>query len=310
MNDNQIKCFLEAATCLNFTTAAKRLYITQPTLSRQIQNLEAELNVKLFDRINNITTLTAEGTALYEGLEPLYKNMNKLLRRVKSGNIAEEYFFNIGIAQELIPSSVTSKCIKKLQEKYPNVSINMDAYDYRELREGLSDGTLDLVQAVILNKQKMIPDFEAVIIAKEEPYLAIEADTPYCEDEVLKIEDIESILEEYALICVEPGNYDSYESDPLGILLKNIGWRQDRPPKVRYVDVQSSIPYLVSAGLGVALVHYHSYVSVMPGVKMLPINLGHTYDVGISYNKAKSNMYVEEMIRLIKEEYAGARDGV
>ncbi|MCR5786049.1 MAG: LysR family transcriptional regulator [Eubacterium sp.] len=302
MNDNQIKCFLEAATCLNFTTAARRLYITQPTLSRQIQNLEAELNAKLFDRVNNTTKLTAEGQALFEGLEPIYKDMNKLIRKVKSGKIGEQYFFNIGIAQELVPDSALSNAVKKLQKKYPNVTVNIDAYDYRELREGLTDGSLDMVQAVILNKKKMIPDFEAVIISKEEPYLAVPKEENYSESEMLTIENIESILEKYPLICVEPGNYDSYETDPLGVLMDNIGWRRSEPPEVRYVDVQNTIPYLVSAGLGVALVHYHSYVSVMKDVKMLPISLGHTYDIGISYNRSKSNLYVEEFVRYIKEE--------
>ena len=306
MNDNQIKCFLEAATCLNFTTAAKRLYITQPTLSRQIQNLEAELNVKLFDRINNVTALTAEGQALYQGLEPMYKDINSLLRKIKSGNIADEYFFNIGIAQELVPDIRAAECIKKMREKYPNVTVNMDAYDYRQLREGLTDGTLDLVESVIISEKKMIPDFEAVIIAREEPYLAIERDEGYSESEILTIEEIEEILDKYPLICVEPGNYDSYESDPLGALLKNIGWRKDKRPKVRYVDVQSSIPYLVASGQGVALVHYHSYVRVTPNIKMLPINLGHTYDVGISYNRTKTNMYVEELIRILKETVCDA----
>ncbi|MCI6018900.1 MAG: LysR family transcriptional regulator [Clostridiales bacterium] len=48
MNQIQIKYFLTAARCMNFTEAAKQLYITQPALSQQITAIESELNMQLF----------------------------------------------------------------------------------------------------------------------------------------------------------------------------------------------------------------------------------------------------------------------
>ncbi len=302
MNDNQIKCFLEAATCLNFTTAARRLYITQPTLSRQIQNLENELNTKLFTRVNNATTLTAEGEALFKEIEPLYKDMNKLFRKIKSGDLKADHTFNVGIAQELILDKKFIDCLNKLHHKYPELIINIDTYDYRQLREGLKDESLDMVIAVILSRKKLIPDYELIMIAHEEPYLAIESRAPYSEDEMLSLDTIEEILETYPIINIEPGHFDSYESDPLGILEKNIGWRKKESPKVRFIDISTGLPLLVGAGLGVALTHYHSFISVSPCVKMLPIQLGHTYDIGVSYVKNRSNIYIDDMVKWLKEE--------
>ena len=302
MNDNQIKCFLEAATCLNFTTAARRLFITQPTLSRQIQNLESELNTKLFTRVNNSTALTAEGEALFKGLEPLYKDMSKLFREIKSGDLKSDHTFNVGIAQELILDERFIKCLNRLHHKYPELIINIDTYDYRQLREGLQDESLDMVIAVILSRKKMIPDFELLILANEEPYLAIESQAPYSEEEMLDIDSIEEILDRYPIINVEPGHFDSYESDPVGMLEKNIGWRRQEPPKVRYIDVSTGLPLLIGSGLGVALTHYHSFISVSPCVKMLPIQLGHTYDIGVSYVKNRSNIYIADMVKWLKEE--------
>ena len=51
MNSQELKCFVVAADRLNFTRAAKELYVTPPTVTHHIQHLEEELGVKLFIRI-------------------------------------------------------------------------------------------------------------------------------------------------------------------------------------------------------------------------------------------------------------------
>ena len=58
MNMIQMKYFITAAKCLNFTKAADKLFITQPALSRQIASMEAELNMQLFIRNNRSVRLT------------------------------------------------------------------------------------------------------------------------------------------------------------------------------------------------------------------------------------------------------------
>lgn len=50
MNSQELKCFVMAADRLNFTRAAKELYVTPPTVTHHIQHLENELGVKLFDK--------------------------------------------------------------------------------------------------------------------------------------------------------------------------------------------------------------------------------------------------------------------
>lgn len=58
LTTQQIRFFLEAAECLNFTEAAKRLFVAQSTLSKQIALLEDELGLKLFYRSNRTVGLT------------------------------------------------------------------------------------------------------------------------------------------------------------------------------------------------------------------------------------------------------------
>ena len=66
LTTQQIRFFLEAAECLNFTEAAKRLFVAQSTLSKQIALLEDELGLKLFYRSNRTVGLTPAGS-LFRG---------------------------------------------------------------------------------------------------------------------------------------------------------------------------------------------------------------------------------------------------
>lgn len=74
MNDRQLLCFLTVSRTLNFTTAARELYCTQPALSYQIRNLEKELDLALFTRSTTRVALTdLAGQQLF--YEPLYQEM-------------------------------------------------------------------------------------------------------------------------------------------------------------------------------------------------------------------------------------------
>ena len=64
MNFRKLKIFYETAIHLNMTKVAKDMYISQPSISQSINELEQDLNVKLFDRIGKRLFLTHEGEIL------------------------------------------------------------------------------------------------------------------------------------------------------------------------------------------------------------------------------------------------------
>ena len=73
MTITQIKCFLTAARCLNFSKAADQLDTSQPNLSRQIAGMESELNLILFIRDGRRLHLTPAGQALADTLRSVYQ---------------------------------------------------------------------------------------------------------------------------------------------------------------------------------------------------------------------------------------------
>ena len=75
MNDHQLLCFLTVSRTLNFTTAARELYCTQPALSYQIRSLEKELNLALFERSTPRVALTEAGRAFVPQAEGIYRSI-------------------------------------------------------------------------------------------------------------------------------------------------------------------------------------------------------------------------------------------
>ena len=77
MTVDQIRYFLEIAKCRSLLDASKNLHITQPTLSRQMSNIEKDLNVQLFFRTNHGMKLTPAGEVLqqkWENMMLLYED--------------------------------------------------------------------------------------------------------------------------------------------------------------------------------------------------------------------------------------------
>ena len=75
MNDHQLLCFLTVSRTLNFSSAARELYCTQPALSYQIRSLEKELDVELFCRSTTSVTMTEAGRAFLPHAQNVYRSL-------------------------------------------------------------------------------------------------------------------------------------------------------------------------------------------------------------------------------------------
>lgn len=84
MDFDSINYFLSICTSGSFSEAAKRLYISQPTLSRRITALEDELGTELFSRKSTGISLTPAGKVFYEEQTKLMNSQFRLLEKMKS----------------------------------------------------------------------------------------------------------------------------------------------------------------------------------------------------------------------------------
>lgn len=146
MEIHQLRYFVAVAEEGSFSHAAEREHVSQPSLSQQIQKLEAELNQQLFDRLPRSVVLTEAGRTLLEYARKILTELADAGRAVA----ALEHEVAGRLAVGAIPSIalyVLPRLIVSFQRSYPKVTFELFEDTTDKLAQRLEDGTLDLVLA-------------------------------------------------------------------------------------------------------------------------------------------------------------------
>ncbi|PHK49032.1 LysR family transcriptional regulator [Staphylococcus edaphicus] len=176
-----LQYFVRIAREESITRAANALHITQPTLSRQIKDLEKELNVKLFNRRNHNIQLTDEGVLLKNRAEALIEMSNKIQDEFKviDKNIEGNVYIGCGETKGM---EVIANIFNDIQDDYPNIHFHIYSGNADDIASRLDKGLLDfgiLIQPVNLNKYKSLylsTSDHWGIIAKKDDVLAQKSD--------------------------------------------------------------------------------------------------------------------------------------
>ena len=185
-----LRYFLEVAREGSVTRAAERLHISQPTLSKQLKDLEAELGKKLFVRSSFSVRLTDEGMLLRKRAEDILDMVDKTTDEFKAlGQIAGGDI-RIGCAESDGIKHLARR-IKAVQERYPGIRVHLYSGDTEDLAERLDRGLLDfavIAQAVDLSKYNYLElpgaDIWGVVMRKDAPLAQREA---ICTDDLLEL---------------------------------------------------------------------------------------------------------------------------
>ncbi|KRL27089.1 LysR substrate binding domain protein [Limosilactobacillus frumenti DSM 13145] len=144
METRVLKYFLTVARTNNITKAARKLHITQPTLSRQIMDLEQELGVTLFDRQNRHLQLTKQGALFQQKAMLLLSLLDQTKQELQQSGHDLVGTVNLGC----VVSNASSYIMKKVaafQERYPDVQFNIYDGNGDLLKQRLDTGLENLV---------------------------------------------------------------------------------------------------------------------------------------------------------------------
>lgn len=260
MNTTQIKCFLALAGTLNFTKAASQLYLSQPALSRQISNMERELNTQLFFRDQKKVSLTPAGALLARELEGIQTNLDGLISRVQTVGMGYIGSLTIGTLEgQWLGDTFTDIC-SRFMEKYPNVQVNICQGSFAELRHQLSSGAIDIAMTIEFD----IAGQEGVThrrLDEDQAVLAISRKLPLAQKETITFKDI--LSETFLMISPEDSRmgYELMERD-----LRREGLR---PNNIRYAPNRSTMMLWVEAGLGIGIMNYTSALAKNPTIRVI-----------------------------------------
>ncbi len=170
-----LKYFLAVAREGSITGAANSLHLTQPTLTRQIQDLEKELGQKLFIRGKYKVTLTSEGMILRKRAQEIIDMVEKTEEEFQSisDTVSGDIYIGGGETDSM---KYIAEIIKEIQDEYPAIKFHIHSGNAEDVIEKLDRGLLDfgaLIQPIDLSKYDNIrlPDNDVwgVIMRKDSP---------------------------------------------------------------------------------------------------------------------------------------------
>ncbi len=240
MELHQLRYFVAVAETGGFSKAAKRCYVTQPSLSQQIIKLEHELGQKLFERLGRSVALTEAGRSLLPRARLILKEADG----IKSGILDDVHSgtgtLSVGMIPTIAPYLLPST-LNKFSEEYPKAQISIIENLTDRLVKSLIDLEIDLAIMSLPIESKLIktePLFEDPLV------LALSPGHPLCQLQDIRIKDLVNI----PFIALD-------EEHCLGEQIDSFCYEKQINPEIicRTWNL-STIQHCVSFGSGVSLV--------------------------------------------------------
>ena len=185
-----LRYFLTVVREESITKAADVLHITQPTLSRQLSQMEEEVGVKLFNRGSRRITLTNEGILLRRRAEEILQLVDKTEKELIEQEEQVEGKISIGCG-EIAAVQVLPNLIKTFREKYPQVTFDIFTATADLVKEQMDKGLLDiglLLEPVDMEKYDFIR-----LEVKEKWVVLMRPDSPLAEKETVTAKDLSAL---------------------------------------------------------------------------------------------------------------------
>jgi DNA-binding transcriptional LysR family regulator len=243
MNLEYLRTYIEVIKAGSFSEVAKRLLISQPAVSFQIQKLEQELGVRLIDRRQKKLVMTEAGKRLL-AFAKLFDNEHQTLVR-DFEHLREEVSGNLVIAASTMPGDfILPPILGEFKRQHPAVNIQVAATDSAGVIEMVKGGEYDIGFCGVLPEDR---DLEAVKIAEDEIVLIVFPEHPFAGRKQVPFLEVSA----EPLIFREPtsGTQRSVEA-----ILSNAGFDLSRCKPALVLGTTEAVVTAVEAKSGIAFV--------------------------------------------------------
>src|SRR5690606_16347206 len=142
MTITQLHYVLAVAEHQNFTRAAEKVFVTQPTLSMQIQKLEEELDILIFDRSKKPIELTETGKKIVQQARNIVNESDRIKDIVDQQKGFIGGLFRLGVIPTVMPT-LLPMFLNNFIKKYPKVRLKIEELHTEAMLEKLKEGHLD-----------------------------------------------------------------------------------------------------------------------------------------------------------------------
>lgn len=187
MEIRTLKYFIAVVRTESITKAAEELHITQPTLSRQLSQLEEEYGVKLFERGSRKITLTNDGVLLNRRAEEILQLVNKTEKELNTQETLVDGEILIGCG-ELASMQTVSELIGSFGDKHPLVSFDIYTGNADHIRNNIESGLTDIglmLEPIDINR------FDFIRLKQQEKWVVLmRKDSPLAEKAEISPKDL------------------------------------------------------------------------------------------------------------------------
>lgn len=262
MTLSALRAFVEAARCENFTQAAAALFVSQPSLSKQIAQLEQEVGLPLFERASRGVQLTPAGRFLYERWKDIPNLITHDVYRAKKIAAGATGDLCVGILEGQEIRSVILSRLDTFAREYPQLSVSLERETFSGLRRGLESGRYDLIITLSFEVDYIKGALQEVIIASK-GVIAISRSNPKAGVKSLTLD----MLADESFVSIAP------EESPNGyaLMVRQCTAHGFQPRIVRQHSSLESLLLSVEAGIGIAILDQNTRLKKGDSVRLVPI---------------------------------------
>jgi DNA-binding transcriptional LysR family regulator len=230
----------------NYRRAAQRLNVAQTALSTQIQDLEAELGFKLFDRLPRGVKLSAAGRLFLEDARRILQQVSEAAARAARVARGQSGTLRVGFTENASWRGVVPESLRRFRERQPDAELQLTPATSLEQIEGLRSGRLDA--GFVFNMSKTDSELDHIPVALQHVELAVPKGHPLIKLKKLRLRDLSEASFVWFPRREAPAFYDRLMHECFRGGLKS-------PRIVQEGLNESTILSLVSHGMGVGWVN-------------------------------------------------------
>ena len=293
MEFRHLRYFLVLAEELHFGRAARRLSISQPPLSLNIQQLEASVGARLFTRNSKQVTLTAAGLAFVPAAQALLDQAAQAARHARDVGQGMAGSLSIGFAGTMLYSGLPD-ILARFQAQHPLLRLMLKELSSSEQLIELAHDRLDIG---FVHTTRVPPELSQILVSSQALVGCLPAGHRLAQQATLSLKALQG--EPFAVVsrAVSP----DYHERILGICT-DAGFH----PEIRYeLRHWLSVVSLVSQGMGVALVPAALGRSAMAGTVFIPLDRATTpYDTHCLWKTARDNPALALFVQAVRDASA------
>jgi DNA-binding transcriptional LysR family regulator len=283
MELRHMRYFVAVAEYLHFGHAAEALATAQPSLSRQILQLEDELGAKLLERTNRRVELTDAGRTFLADARRTLEAADASMRHVRENAEGTRGELRLGFIPGAM-MSVLPDVLREYRRRYPNVDVVPYATPYKEHFLALRAGTIDLAWTIPIPD----PEITSQVVTSDGLVAVLPSNHRLAAERLIEIAQLAGD----ALITIARSESPVFYNASLEVCLSN-GFQ---PEVIHEVFDMGTILGLVAAGFGVGLIPFPWSALHIPGIVFHELAIDLTFNETLSWRTDRHTPIVRTFV--------------